>query len=494
MSDEEQQDLSEFFVDMGDISEQEKMPELVLTWTEVFGQVSRHNEFPAILAYFTMLGQLMKDFVRIPYGYTIEDTRIHVCWIQTARSGKSVLNDFLNEIGNLTWRELQLKHDVVFDTFDCVDFTDSALVSSYVEIKNPERGEEGEPDTIWKEIKGHIEGSGMLLFDEFESSGIFKKMSNKDSMVTFFQKMMNTLTTDGYLIRRVLTGKPVATTRCDRSVWATSYFPEYLTETITDKGVLQRMFLYVMDVPQDILNKMRSELISSIGTIKRRNAPTSKFSAAFVTLYECAKERYDMLASDFDERMEALPEEERFNCAQEEMVIFGDDVQVLVQIEYDNMIGFLSKIPDEVRKIVSLFETNSLIYITKFAVLCAISETPSRKMEEKWVVNERNIIQASWIVRQGYMSLVAWMLSALKVKQQSVAETAGMDDYINCYHNISPDKKQDGWVNKNILRLELEEKYNIPHAKFYRTWPKITHKFDNRKEGKTVLIKLKEDD
>ena len=245
------ENLANYTINFAEITDEEKLPELVNTWTETFGQVSRYNEFPAILAFFTMLGQLTKDFVRIPYGYTIEDTRIHVCWIQTARSGKSVLNDFLNEIATLTWQQIQNRYDVDFNTFDCVDFTDSALVSSYVEVRNPDRGEEGEPDTIWNEVKGHIEGSGLLLFDEFESSGIFKKMSNKDSMVTFFQKMINTLTTDGYLIRRVLTGKPIATTRCDRSVWATSYFPEHLTETIADKGVLQRMFLYVNDVPQE---------------------------------------------------------------------------------------------------------------------------------------------------------------------------------------------------------------------------------------------------
>ena len=92
------------------------------------------------------------------------------------------------------------------------------------------------------------------------------------------------------------------------------------------------------------------------------------------------------------------------------------------------------------------------------------------------------------------MSLVAWMLTALKVKRQTVAETAGMNDYINCYYNISPENKEDGWITKAILRIELEEKYNIPHAKFYRTWPKIQHKFNTKKQGKTVLIKLKEDE
>ena len=488
------ENLAEYTIDFNNMEGDEELPELVKTWTDTFGQVSKQNEFPAILAYFTMLGQLMKDFVRIPYGYTIEDTRVHVCWIQNARSGKSVLNDFLSEIANLTWDQIEAKYDVGFTTFDCVDFTDSALVSSYVEVKNPDRGEEGETEFIWNEVKGHIEGSGLLLFDEFESSGIFKKMSNKDSMVTFFQKLMNTMTTDGYLIRRVLTGKPVATTSCQRSVWGTSYMPEQVHQTIAEKGVLQRMFLYVREVPQEILNEMRRTLITSIGTIKRRKSPTDRFANAFMTLYETTKDRYDELASSFDERMEDIPEEERYNCPQEEMMIWGDGVRELAQLEYDNMQKYLGQIPGNVRNIIGLFETNSLLYITKMAVLCAITETPSRvNPSEKWVVTARNVRQSSWIVRQGYMSLVAWMLTAVKEKRQSVAEAAGLNDFINAYHNM-PNLNGDGWVSKTEWKLLLEEKYNIPHASFHRGMKKIGHRFAEKKEGRRVFIKLKEDE
>lgn len=489
------ENLAEYTINFDDITGDEELPELVKTWTDTFGQVSRENEFPAILAYFTMLGQLMKDFVRIPYGYTIEDTRVHVCWIQNARSGKSVLNDFLSEIATLTWDEIESKYETEYTTFDCVDFTDSALVSSYVEVKNPDRNEDGESEFLWQEVKGHIEGSGLLLFDEFESSGIFKKMSNKDSMVTFFQKLMNTMTTDGYLIRRVLTGKPIATTSCQRSVWATSYMPEQVHQTIAEKGVLQRMFLYVREVPQEILNEMRRTLITSIGTIKRRKTPTDRFAKAFVTLYEVARERYNELESSFDERMEAVPEEERFNCPQEEMMVFGDGVRELAQLEYDNMIKYLAQIPQNIRNIIGLFETNSLLYITKLAVLCAITETPSRvNPNEKWIVTARNVRQASWIVRQGYMSLVAWMLTAVKVKRQNLAEEAGLNDFTNAYYNMQDLDMNNGWVSKTEWKLLLEEKYNIPHATFHRNYKKVAHKFDLKKEGRRTLIKIKEDE
>ena len=140
------ENLANYTINFSEITDEEKLPELVNTWTDTFSQVSRQNEFPAILAYFTMLGQLMKDLVRIPYGYTIEDTRVHVCWIQNARSGKSVLNDFFSEIATLTWEQIEAKYDEQYTTFDCVDFTDASLVSSYVEVRNPDRNEEGETE------------------------------------------------------------------------------------------------------------------------------------------------------------------------------------------------------------------------------------------------------------------------------------------------------------------------------------------------------------
>ena len=81
-----------------DIQGDEQLPALVREWVDTFGKVSRYNEFPATLAYFNLLGEIIKDYVHIPYGYTVEDTRFHVAHIQTARSGKSVLNDFYSQI------------------------------------------------------------------------------------------------------------------------------------------------------------------------------------------------------------------------------------------------------------------------------------------------------------------------------------------------------------------------------------------------------------
>jgi len=455
-------------------SDDERLPKLMREWTTVFGEVSRENPYPAILAYFCLCGQILKDFVRIPYGYTVEDTRIHVCWIQTARSGKTVLNDFFSQIIMKTFEFINATDDKDFDLFDIVEYTDAALIGSTERQPNPERGEEGQPREVDVIIPGALEGSGIALFDEFESSGVFKKHSHKENIITYFQRLMNTLTTDGYLIKKKLKSGPVITCNCQRSMWATTYPPEHLTDVIAEKGVLQRKFLYIRDVPQEILDGMRRELIDSIGETRERAQPTNRFSKAFLNIYNTVKERHED------------------GVAPENMVTFADGVKPLINLEYDNMIGYLNKVPDNVRKIVSLFETNSLLYITKFAVLCAITETNSRQEDEKWIVQPRNVRQAAWVVRQGYMSLVAWLLQALRTRHSSPSDTIVINDYVNAYHKC--DKDDDGWVNKSLLRQMCENAYDIPQAKFYRNWPKVKHAFEERKKGKTAMIKAKGDD
>ena len=94
--------------DINDMTVEERLPKAVIEWTNTMGEVSRYNEYPAILAYFCLLGQILKDMIIIPYGYTKEDTRFHVGWIQTARSGKSVLNDFLTQITLKTFMGIHL--------------------------------------------------------------------------------------------------------------------------------------------------------------------------------------------------------------------------------------------------------------------------------------------------------------------------------------------------------------------------------------------------
>ena len=50
-----QKELANFTVSLENMSEEESLPAFVREWTETFGQVSRQNEYPAILSAFITL-------------------------------------------------------------------------------------------------------------------------------------------------------------------------------------------------------------------------------------------------------------------------------------------------------------------------------------------------------------------------------------------------------------------------------------------------------
>ena len=455
----------------------EKLPESVLVWRDTFIEVSKKNSVPSILAYFNLLGSILKDDIVIPSGMNAEDTRIHVCWIQTARSGKSVLNDFYSQICEKTFEFINSTYNTDFNVFDIVDFTDAGLIGSNQEITNPNVNwrEDGEQRKLMVPTKGALEGSGIALFDEFESSGVFTNKSHRESVVTIFQKFMNTLTTKGYIYKKKLGQGDTIECDCQRSTWATTYVPEYLTETISTKGILQRMFFYIREVPQETLNEMRYSIINEIGTTIERNKPSLKFAKGMFLLLGLVKERREQVEGN------------------KELVIeWGPGVKENIRSEYDNMQKYMAKVPENVRKIVGLFETNSLIYLTKLSVLCAVSETPARADNEKWIVFPRNVRQAAWIVRQGYISLVSWMLQALKVERVSIAEDAGIGNYIEAY-NYLKQVSSDEWVLKAALRVKLEKDYELSQPKFYRDWNKVRDIFETKKIGKNVYLKFKEE-
>ena len=189
---------------------EESMPKLVEDWTNAVVSVSKKNDIPATTSFFVILGQITKDFVRIPRGENTEDSRIHFCWMQTSGSGKSTLWNFVHKVNDEVNEKINLfegtniieEPDVYipnrYDLFDIIDYTDAALIGFYEKIDNPELEEyralsyEDREDTpqpekyIFERRSGALEGNGLAHWDEFEYSGIFKQGQHKGEG---FQKM-----------------------------------------------------------------------------------------------------------------------------------------------------------------------------------------------------------------------------------------------------------------------------------------------------------------
>ncbi len=149
----------------------EALPAIVREFQASAVEVSHYNDIPAAISFFNILGQITKDFIRIPNGRSIEDSRVHFCWVQTSGTGKSTLWNFVGPVANKTFELINGKgthpslhtnsdNDFVddimarkFDTFGVTDYTDSVLIGNWGEQKVMETN----PDTFEEKWTGEME-------------------------------------------------------------------------------------------------------------------------------------------------------------------------------------------------------------------------------------------------------------------------------------------------------------------------------------------------
>ena len=199
--------------------EEIKLPTIVQNWERVSVSYSRHNNIPAIITFYSLLGDLVKNFVEVPWGETSTDTRIHFCWIQTARSGKTTLIMYvLNPVAKRIYEEL--KDDPYISDATVLNFADyntASLVGSHIlnvdadgRSQFDSNAEQNYTDEVlrlteadmhpddramllevarntlertkdrWLIEKGPIDGQGVWIADEFEGSGVFKEKNHKE--------------------------------------------------------------------------------------------------------------------------------------------------------------------------------------------------------------------------------------------------------------------------------------------------------------------------
>mgnify|MGYP003122764440 FL=1 len=59
-------------------------------YLEHFNQTSIDNDIPGMLSFFYIQGQLAVPYIRLPWGPSHLDPRVHCFWIQSSRTGKSI--------------------------------------------------------------------------------------------------------------------------------------------------------------------------------------------------------------------------------------------------------------------------------------------------------------------------------------------------------------------------------------------------------------------
>ena len=476
----------------------EALPAVVREFQKSAVEVSHYNDIPAAISFFTILGQITKDFIRIPNGRNIEDSRIHFCQIQTSGTGKSTLYNFVGPVAKKTFEKINehkrhpslvvttdkgMKGTVMerkFDVFSLVDYTDSVLVGGYTEVKEMEVDEDTFEEKwtgnmVPKRIAGQLEGSGLAHWDEFEYSGIFKQSQHQDRAVVYLNTLMNTLAGESWVIDKALSSfgdGAVMECFCERSVLAMTYPPKNLNDVMADKGVLQRMLLYVWEVPKFIQHKMRLEQISKAGTIEEVNEPIDKYADALFSLYKLVLDRYNEVGGD-----------------PLQTVTFAGNFQQVLQLEYENMNNYLWNTRAEVADIASNFTTRLMKILIKMSVLCSVASAPSiRNKDERFIVTGHNVRQAATIVRQCYMTLVDWLERSLRVKRHSVTQNSLETFFISVYNAM--EKDEEGYVNKTLYLKNIKEKSKKSQAQIYRHFETIKHKFEEEWFGRSKYIRM----
>jgi len=503
-----------------------ELPRLVAEFQKDAIAVSFKNDIPAALSCFVILGQICKDFIQIPNGRSTEDSRVHFCQIQTSGSGKSTLWNFvepvseklftmINESGlhvnnkyinsegeEVSGEEGEYLSKKKFDIMSATEYTDAALVGGFEEklVERPLLDNEGRPikqDENGTEIRhgqegydnahvktrkelgmvrqaGLLEGSGLAHWDEFEYSGVFKQSQNKEQAIVYLNTLMNTLAGSSWVIKKKLKQGDMMKCYCERSILAMTYPPEKLAKVIANKGVLQRMILFIWDVPEHTLHQMRKEQIGQAGKIDDAKQPVDVHAERLFKVYQAVRDRFHEVDKNALNTM-----------------VYTPDFNDRLYYEYEVMRKFISDTHPEVRKIVSTFQTRLLKILIKMAVLCSVAEALSIKDKSKrFRVTSKNVEAAGVIVQQCYKTLVAWLEQSLKrTRRKKVTEKDSI--FFKAAKEVKKD--EEGFFAKNDLMKKLEEA-GVTYSTRYRMFGDYENdKFIKRKTGRTVYLKLKEE-
>ena len=476
-------------------SESVTLPDDVKRWVDVVGQYSLHNEYPATMGYFVTIGQILKDSVRIPIGRLALDPRIHFCWIQSARSGKTTMFDFLMPVWNRLFEltnthptrlrepRLPLRGVKEFNLQNPDSFTDQALLGTLkVNQPNPDydRGQANEEDYNIPEVTdipiyGSLFGSGIIAFDEFEHSGIFKESQHKSETVMLFQKFMNRLDSDTHLIKKRLTewGKDLIVDS-QRSLWATTLPPEGLERVILTKGVFQRMWLYVREVPESLKQKMEEEYISNIGMIidgdeNANSQYTEEFAEMLYSTYRWVQNRLEQVNGD-----------------RRKVVVWSPDAQKKLMVVHRGMRKYMEGIEDQVFEALNTFLMNIINNISIAAALCAISERTH-------IIQPRHIDMGRQLTDASFDSITTWFSDKLKASPKRRISNQTESIYRTVYNSCKKVRidGENGWVLKTTLVHSYAKHLGCATSKFYRTWPDVKHLFDEKRNKKSY-VKLRE--
>ena len=516
------------------LEESYDLPKEVQEYVKDGNLFSIGNDLPLTFTYFVLLGQILKNFIRIPIRGIRLDPRFHFIWLQTARTGKTAVWKYLNSImekvysgindlnlldadfcqtfevleDNQTVKKMKLidkngeeslsdidanstfdvsySHRRIlddtwnFDTFSIESTTDSALMGTI--RPNPLFDPNNHPpEEAYRVIRGGLQGSGIAHWDEFEQSGIFTQSKHKEEMMMILQRFMNGLDSDSYKIRRKLSdSEKTFECDCQRTLYATSYVPKGFMKIIVNTGALQRAVVFVREVPEYKRREMYDEFQDGLGIEENIQVPIDKHVTNLLTLYRTVMNRWKKVGRDPNK-----------------VFTLGQGVKDVWKLSRQKMEKYIEDHPPIIREVVYSFMINTIQYELILAYMIAAIETPHRKEEHKWIVTRHNMHQARSLMEKSYESITDWIDEALKTSPNVEADkqTQNLAHMTTAYNNLKEKHSDErGFIHNALIVKEFIRVSELKRAMAYRVMQKERERiFEMEGTGKNLALKLKEE-
>lgn len=204
------------------------------------------------------LSQVFKK-TKIFRGSIEEDIRIHACIIMPSGTGKSEGNDFLYQFSKRNGKKY----------YSIERFTDAILTGSIkrgILERNTSKGYK-EGDAGWKDptTPSVLTTNDYVVSDEGES--ILKSSKQTEGAQRLLQKAMNRFGSEGNLLTNNLVDGEVEA-RPDCSIAITSYYLDEFKDTLLERGLLQRMIVYIQEEDELRRTKIIDRIIGDIASFE----------------------------------------------------------------------------------------------------------------------------------------------------------------------------------------------------------------------------------
>tara|TARA_Y100001937_G_scaffold23658_1_gene33712 strand:+ start:3938 stop:5392 length:1455 start_codon:yes stop_codon:yes gene_type:complete len=414
-------------------------------YVERFSTVSFFNEYAGLLSYYYILAASLAPYVRIPIHGAFIDCRLHVFWIQSARSGKSIAYEFMAKILKL----------VGIDTEKFSAGSDAKMIGTTQEIKVTDP-KTGKPTGAveYEIVPGLLNGYKTLLFDEASILLNDKKAYFSDKIL-FLQQAMAPIGSETNVLVNHLKGASVHTPS-GVSLWATTYPPKDIMTHVLDKGFFQRVYLFQNDITTETRQTTSEHRVSgAYKPVPERMWSYENIADEIKGIRDEVKGRLLGAAGLTSEEYEALSDEEKETLAQVhayEIFNPGPNYHVALLSAVDDYYSLVYGIQDDnIRETAIGFLPNIENYTMIFGNLIAATMRST-------VVTSEHIQMASEMIYDNLHNLIIWLEQKqdLKVGKKRQADIRAWREAYGKCKRIVHERTQREVVRKS----DLEKAYS----------------------------------